>query len=249
MLLTDWGRELIPDWQTYREYNRGIDGLLDIVFCEPGWQAIVLHRIAHRLHKMSVPVIPRLISQLNRFLTGIEIHPGAKIGKGVFIGHGMGIVIGETACIGDYVVIREGVTLGGTSCRAEKRHPTLGNYVIVEAGAKILGNIEIGDYVCIAAGAVVLKDIPSHSTVTGIPGRVIERKHWPSESLTSDYHRDLPAEVIKTLFERVKTLEQEIEQLQAEANLSISNNCFELTEEAKAKNNKVIEEFLDGSGI
>ncbi|WP_013321683.1 serine O-acetyltransferase EpsC [Gloeothece verrucosa] len=240
---------LSTDCKTYREKpnNPAIDHWLNLVFCDPGFQAILLHRISHQLYKKGLPVIPRLISQLNRFLTGIEIHPGAKIGQGVFIAHGMGIVIGETACVGDYTVIREGVTLGGTSSTTGKRHPTLGEYVTVEAGAKILGNIHIGDHVCVGAGAVVLQDVPSNSTVIGIPGRVIERKDLSEENLASDYHRDLPAEVIKTLFERVKALEEQVEHLQLETNLP--DHYFLLTHQAKAQNNKVIEEFLDGSGI
>ena len=134
---------------------------------------IVLH-IGYTCRRVSF--IPRLISHLGRFLTGIEIHPGAEIGKGVFIDHGMGVVIGETAIVGDYTLIYQGVTLGGTGKESGKRHPTLGKNVVVGAGAKVLGNLQIGDRVRIGAGSVVLRDVPPDATVVGIPGRIISRQ-------------------------------------------------------------------------
>ncbi|MDJ0593811.1 MAG: serine O-acetyltransferase, partial [Pleurocapsa sp. MO_226.B13] len=133
---------------------------LEVLICYPGPQAIILYRIAHLLHNLGVFFLPRFISHLARFLTGIEIHPGAVIGKGVFIDHGMGVVIGETAVVGDYCVLYHGVTLGGTGKESGKRHPTLGCNVTVGAGAKILGNIKIGSHVRVGAVTVVLKDIP-----------------------------------------------------------------------------------------
>lgn len=237
---------LLADWQTYREKNVTLFNWFDIIFCEPGLQALLLHRLAHKLYRFNIPVIPRLISHLNRFLTGIEIHPGAKIGKGVLIVHGMGVVIGETSIVGDYSVIREGVTLGGTGKNTFKRHPTLGKRVIVEAGAKVLGDISIGDNVRIAASAVVLKDVPSNSIVIGIPGRVIRGEYLNREILEQDYQRDLEAEVIQILFERVKSLEKEIEelQLQTETEQSKKSQCFK-----QAQNNEFIQEFLHGAGI
>jgi len=144
--------------------------VVEIFFCYPGFHAVLMHRLAHRLYQWHLPLVPRMISQLSRFLTGIEIHPGARIGRRFFIDHGMGVVIGETAEIGDDVLLYQGVTLGGTGNETGKRHPTLGNRVVVGTGAKILGNIKIGDNVRIGAGSVVVHPVPDHSTVVGIPG-------------------------------------------------------------------------------
>lgn len=150
--------------------------LVEIIFCYPGFHALLLHRIAHKIWLWEVPVIPRLISTFSRFLTGIDIHPGATIGRRFFIDHGMGVVIGETTIIGDDVLLYQGVTLGGTSSKPEKRHPTLGRGVVVGAGAKVLGNITIGNYSKVGAGSVVVNDVPEHATVVGIPGRIVMQK-------------------------------------------------------------------------
>ncbi len=149
--------------------------LLEVILCYPGLHAIVAYRFAHRLYKWNIPLIPRIISYLTRIITGIEIHPGARIGRRFFIDHGEGVVIGATTVVGDDVLIYQQVTLGGTGKESGKRHPTLGNNVIVGAGAKVLGNITIGDYVRIGAGSVVIEDVPEYSTVVGIPGRVVHR--------------------------------------------------------------------------
>lgn len=149
--------------------------LLEVILCYPGLHAIVAYRFAHRLYKWNIPLIPRVISYLTRIITGIEIHPGAKIGRRFFIDHGEGVVIGATTIVGDDVLIYQQVTLGGTGKEQGKRHPTLGNNVIVGAGAKVLGNITIGDYVRIGAGSVVIEDVPEYSTVVGVPGRVVHR--------------------------------------------------------------------------
>lgn len=149
--------------------------LLEVILCYPGLHAIVAYRFAHRLYKWNIPLIPRIISYLTRIITGIEIHPGARIGRRFFIDHGEGVVIGETTIVGDDVLIYQQVTLGGTGKEQGKRHPTLGNNVIVGAGAKVLGNITIGDYVRIGAGSVVIEDVPEYSTVVGVPGRVVHR--------------------------------------------------------------------------
>ena len=147
--------------------------VLEIFLCYPGFHAILAHRTAHRLYRLGVPLLPRFISQLSRFLTQIEIHPGATIGRRFFIDHGSGVVIGETAEIGDDVLIYQGVTLGGTGAERGKRHPTIGNSVVIGTGAKVLGNIRIGDNVKIGAGSVVVHPVPDHSTVVGVPGRVV----------------------------------------------------------------------------
>jgi len=147
---------------------------LEVFLTYAGFQALLAHRLAHRLWKMRLRLLGRLVSQVARWVTGVEIHPGASIGHGFFIDHGMGVVIGETAEIGDYVTLFQGVTLGGTGKEKGKRHPTLGNHVVVGSGAKVLGNIRIGDSVKIGANSVVLRSVPSYSTVTGIPGRVVK---------------------------------------------------------------------------
>ena len=168
-------KTLVEDYAIAMKRDPAANNWLEILFCYPGPQAIILYRLAHLLNNLGVFFLPRFISHLARFLTGIEIHPGAVIGKGVFIDHGMGVVIGETAVVGDYCLLYQGVTLGGTGKESGKRHPTLGCNVTVGAGAKILGNINIGSHTRVGAVAVVLKDIPSNSTVVGIPGRIISQ--------------------------------------------------------------------------
>ncbi len=147
---------------------------LEVFLTYAGFQALLAHRVAHRLWKMRIRLCARVIAQAARWITGVEIHPGAKIGRGFFIDHGMGVVIGETSEIGDAVTLFQGVTLGGTGKEKGKRHPTLGNHVVVGSGAKVLGNIRIGDFVKIGANSVVLRSVPSNATVIGIPGRVIK---------------------------------------------------------------------------
>ena len=167
--------QLKEDIQTIYEKDPAADNILEVLFCYPGLHALILHRIAHKLRYWGIPVIPRMISYVSRIITGIEIHPGARIGRKFFIDHGMGVVIGETAYIGDNVLIYQGVTLGGTGKEHGKRHPTLGDNVIVGAGAKILGNLKIGTNSRIGAGSVVIEDVPENSTVVGIPGRVVHQ--------------------------------------------------------------------------
>jgi serine O-acetyltransferase len=198
---------------------------------------------------MGIPFLPRLLSQCGRFMTGIEIHPGAAIGKGVAIEHGMGVVIGETAVIGDYTVIHQEVTLGGTGKERGKRHPTLGSHVVVGAGAKVLGNIQIGDRVHIGAAAVVLRDVPSNSTVVGVPGRIIYLEHPSVEALEDEELRDLTAEVIHVLFARVKDLEKQVQHLQARSHLSCSQTTPSCSSSEQSPTDSIIEEFLEGAGI
>lgn len=189
---------------------------LEVLLCYPGLQAIALHRIANSLYHLHLPFIPRFISHLARFLTGIEIHPGATIGSGLFIDHGMGVVIGETAILGDDCLIYQGVTLGGTGKESGKRHPTLGDNVVVGAGAKVLGNIEIGGDVRIGAGSVVLKDVPSHCTVVGIPGRVVYQSGARVNPLDHDKLPDSEARVIRALLDRIEALEDKLTALEEE---------------------------------
>src|SRR3954447_5851237 len=166
-------RSLAADITAARTKDPAARSTVEIVLTYPGFQARTPHRLAHTLHRARVPVVPRLVAGFSRFITGIEIHPGAVIGEGLFIDHGMGVVIGETAIIGDFCHLTQGVTLGGTSNRREKRHPTLGNHVTVGAGAKIIGAVTVGDHATIGAGSVVVTNVPEYATVVGVPGRVI----------------------------------------------------------------------------
>ena len=191
--------------------------VVEILLCYPGFHAILFHRLAHRLYRARVPLLPRLISQVARFFTGIEIHPGAAIGRRFFIDHGMGVVIGETAEIGDDVLLYQGVTLGGTGKEKGKRHPTLGNHVVIGTGAKVLGNIRLGDYVKVGAGSVVVHPVPDHSTVVGIPGRVVRRFGEPveEEEETLEHGRlpDPEGQEIDELKERLARLEEAVRAL------------------------------------
>ncbi|MDY7020908.1 MAG: serine O-acetyltransferase [Cyanobacteriota bacterium] len=164
---------IVSDYAIALKRDPAARNWLEVLLCYPGPQALLFYRIAHSLYQFNLPVIPRFLSHIGRCLTGIEIHPGAKIGHHVFIDHGMGVVIGETAIVGDYCLIYQGVTLGGTGKETGKRHPTLGCNVTVGAGSKVLGNITIGDDVRVGASAVILKNIPPRCTVVGIPGRII----------------------------------------------------------------------------
>lgn len=193
--------------ETIRLEDPAVKSVWEILFCYPGFQAILFHKLSHWLYRHRRFVLARMVSQTARFLTGIEIHPGARIGHRLFIDHGMGIVIGETAEIGDDVLLYQGVTLGGTGNERGKRHPTLGNGVVVGAGAKVLGNIHIGDCVKIGAGSVVVKSVPADSTVVGIPGKVVRSKGTKIEVLE---HGDLPdpqGQSIEDLLRRVLDLE------------------------------------------
>jgi len=186
--------------------------VLEIFLCYPGFHAILAHRFAHRLYCWGVPLIPRVISQISRFFTGIEIHPGATIGRRFFIDHGSGVVIGETTEIGDNVLLYQGVTLGGTGNERGKRHPTLGNNVVVGTGAKVLGNIQIGDNVKIGAGSVVVHAVPANSTVVGVPGRVV-RIRPEGGPLEHGRLPDPEGQAIDDLARRVAELESILRQM------------------------------------
>ena len=186
--------------------------VLEIVLCYPGFHAVLLHRVAHNLYSSGWFTLARVISQFSRTLTGIEIHPGARIGRRFFIDHGMGVVIGETSEIGDDVLVYQGVTLGGTGKDTGKRHPTIGDGVVIGTGATILGNIHIGNHVKIGAGSVVVHPVPDHSTVVGVPGRVV----GDDEEFEPLAHGDLPdpeGRAIDELSKRVAELEATIKAL------------------------------------
>ena len=213
---------LVADFRIIFERDPAARNWLEVLVCYPGLQALFFHRFAHWLYKVGIPFLPRFISHLARFLTGIEIHPGAQIGNGVFIDHGMGVVIGETAIIGDYCLIYQGVTLGGTGKESGKRHPTLGENVVIGGGAKVLGNIQIGNNVRIGAGSVVLKDVPSNCTVVGIPGRIVYRSGVKVNPLEHGNLPDSEAAVIRTLVDRIESLETEVKQLRQSQSQSTS---------------------------
>jgi serine O-acetyltransferase len=183
-------------------------GFLEILLLYHGLHALVSHRIAHFFYKIRLYFLARLISELSRLMTGIEIHPGAKIGRGLFIDHGMGVVIGETAIIGDNVLLYQGVTLGGTGLTKGKRHPTIGNNVVIGGGAKVLGNITIGDNSYIGANAVVIKDVPPNSTVVGVPGR-ITKQDGKKIDISLDH-----AHVLDPIMQSIEELQKKIEKLE-----------------------------------
>src|SRR5438045_6725705 len=188
--------------------------VVEIVLCYPGFQAILLHRLAHKFYHWGVPLVPRVISQFSRFFTGIEIHPGATIGRRFFIDHGSGVVIGETTEIGDDVLLYQGVTLGGTGNEKGKRHPTLGDHVVVGTGAKVLGNILIGKHAKIGAGSVVVRPAPDYSTVVGVPGHIVRSRN-ESGDLEHGTLPDPEGQAIEDLARRVQELEAQLRALLA----------------------------------
>ena len=189
-------KTLKEDIETVFAKDPAAKSILEIVVCYPGLHALWLHRLAHSLRKYKLFFFARVVSHINRFLTNIEIHPGAKIGKQFFIDHGSGVVIGETTEIGDNVLMYQGVVLGGTSLKKKKRHPTIGNDVVIGAGATLLGPITIGDGAKIGAGSVVITDVPPEKTVVGVPARIAgEHEHL----LIDLNHAQLPDPIIETL--------------------------------------------------
>ena len=218
--------QIRADFAIIRERDPAARGPMEILLCYPGFQAISLHRISHRLWRSRLPLklLARLLSQLGRGITGVEIHPGARIGRGVFIDHGMGVVIGETSEIGDRCLLYQGVTLGGTGKDHGKRHPTLANNVVVGAGAKVLGAIEVGANTRIGAGSVVVRNVEQNCTVVGIPGRVIHQSGVRINPLAHSALPDAEANVIRNLMERIDLLENQVRRLQED---SINQNKTE----------------------
>lgn len=241
-------KTLAADFRIIFERDPAARNGLEVLLCYPGFQALVCHRVAHWLYQLRLPVIPRLLSHLSRLLTGVEIHPGARLGQGIFIDHGMGVVIGETAIVGDYCLIYQGVTLGGTGKQSGKRHPTLANNVVVGAGAKVLGNIQIGENVRIGAGSVVLRDVPSDCTVVGIPGRVIYRSGVRVDPLDHSQMPDSEARVIRMLLDRIEALEDQLEGLNLSPAEETKATLVPVGDRCQLRD-RTIEEFLDGAGI
>jgi serine O-acetyltransferase len=200
------------DIRAARERDPAATSDHEVILAYPGFHARQLHRLAHALHRGGVPLLPRLISHLNRGLTGIEIHPAARIGEGLFVDHGMGVVIGETAQIGDDVTLYQGVTLGGTSRLRHKRHPTLRDGVIVGAHAQLIGAIEIGEGARVGAGSVVVSDVPPYSTVVGVPGRTVGVRFPDTRPIV--HLPDPEGETIELLDRRVAELEARLVELE-----------------------------------
>ena len=223
---TSW-RRLREDVRTIFERDPAARSVVEVALAYPGLHAVLVHRLAHWLWQRQLLTFARLVSHVGRFVTGIEIHPGAKIGRRFFIDHGMGIVIGETAEIGNDVMMLQGSTLGGTSThRGEKRHPTIEDWVVIGTGATVLGPVTIGRHSRIGAGSVVVTTVPAHSTVVGIPGKVVrtEGKHAPTgRPIIELDHADLPdpiARALGTILEHVERLEQRVADLSAETRAS-----------------------------
>tara|TARA_Y100001970_G_scaffold294301_1_gene450101 strand:- start:4142 stop:4885 length:744 start_codon:yes stop_codon:yes gene_type:complete len=229
-----------------KEKDPAARGIIEIILCYPGFQAIAIHRATNILWNLKVPVIPRVISQVNRLLTGIEIHPGAKIGRGVFIDHGMGVVIGETAEIGDNCLLYQGVTLGGTGKSHGKRHPTLLENVVVGAGAKVLGSIVVGENTRIGAGSVVVRSVEANSTVVGIPGRVVHQSGVKINPLAHSALPDTEANVIRNLMDRIDKLENDMNRLQESYENMLTDELTNIKTLGKSQNlkDKEIIEFL-----
>lgn len=218
-------------------------GTLEIIFCYPGLHALWGHRIAHFLWQHRVRFLARLLSHFNRFFTNIEIHPGAKIGRRFFIDHGAGVVIGETAEVGDDVLMYQGAALAGTSLRKEKRHPTIGNNVVIGAGAIVLGAITVGDNVRIGAGSVVVKSVPAGATVVGVPGRVVEEHRQQVSPLDHNRLPDPVAEAIRFVLSDVEKLRERVGKLEMISELRVPLDTF------REDRLELAREFDHGGGI
>jgi serine O-acetyltransferase len=238
--------EITSDVNAVQERDPAATSKLEIITSYAGLHALWMHRVAHRLNSAGVPLLPRWVSQFNRFVTGIEIHPGAKIGHGLFIDHGAGVVIGETTEIGDNVTIYQGVTLGGTGKESGKRHPTVGDNVVFGAGAKVLGGITVGDNAKVGAGSVVVSNVPKNSTVVGNPGRPVLLQGQKVGIPDIDY-RHLPdpvAEAIKCLVARIVEMEKELDEIHPER----SGKRQEALRETQAMLAELLR-FDEGAGI
>lgn len=214
----EWKRTIQSDIQAVFDRDPAARSTFEVILTYSGLHAIWWHRIAHFFHQRNWKLIARIISQTNRFLTGIEIHPGAKLGKGVFIDHGMGVVIGETCEIGNYVTIYQGVTLGGTGKEKGKRHPTIEDHVMIASGAKVLGGIRVGRCAKIGAGSVVLREVPPNSTVVGVPGRVVVQDGVRVQTDLDQVNLPDPVqEMFRTMQKEIHELKKELENLKKQS--------------------------------
>jgi len=234
------------DVSAIQERDPAAANIIETLTCYSGLHAIMLHRMAHFLYEQKLPVVPRIMSQFNRFITGIEIHPAANIGEGFFIDHGSGVVIGETTDVGDNVTLYQGVTLGGTGKETGKRHPTLMDNVTIGAGAKVLGSVTVGENAKIGAGSVVIHDVPPNSTVVGNPGRPVRERGRKIGASDLDWTHlpDPVADAMQSLVRRVIELENEF--------MGAFPEKREIIEKAQALGEKELDrvfEYYQGSGI
>ena len=236
-------KTLKEDIQTVFAKDPAARSVLEVIFCYPGLHALWFHRLAHFLWHHRLKFLGRFISHISRFLTGIEIHPAARIGRRFFIDHGAGVVIGETAEVGDDVLMYQGVVLGGTSLKKEKRHPTIGDNVIIGTGAVALGAIAIGDGARIGSGSVVVKSVPPGATVVGIPGRVVEDRQRPLMDLEHGRLPDPVAEAIRLVLREQDKLEERLERLEGLTGVAAP------TDELAETRRKIKREFSQGGGI
>ncbi len=236
-------KTLREDIQTVFAKDPAARSRLEVVFCYPGLHALWLHRPAHFLWRHKLRLMARFLSHVSRFLTSIEIHPGAKIGRRFFIDHGAGVVIGETAEVGDDVLMYQGVVLGGTTLEKKRRHPIIGNRVVIGTGAIVLGAITIGDGARVGSGSVVVKPVPPGATVVGIPGRVVADRHKPIVDLEHGKLPDPVAEAIGLVLREQDKLKERLRRLESSSGIAVSNN--ELAEKRK----EIEREFNRGEGI
>ena len=236
-------RLLREDIQTVFARDPAARSWLEVISCYPGLHALWLHRIAHFLWRQKLRFLARFLSHINRFLTGIEIHPGASIGHRFFIDHGAGVVIGETAEIGDDVLIYQGVVLGGTTLEKKKRHPTIGNNVVIGSGAIALGAITIGDGARVGSGSVVVRSVPPGTTVVGIPGRIVEDRHKPGIDLEHGKLPDPVAEAVSLVLAEQKNLKERLKRLES------SSGIVAAEDKLKQKRVQIEREFSQGEGI
>lgn len=236
-------KRLREDIQTVFKKDPAARNIAEVLLCYPGLHALRFHHVANFLWRHNLRLLARVISQVNRFLTGIEIHPAAKIGRRFFIDHGAGVVIGETAEIGDDVLLYQGVVLGGTTLEKKKRHPTLGNNVVMGTGSVALGPITIGDGARIGSGSVVIKPVPPGATVVGIPGRIVTERLKPLMDLEHGKLPDPVAEAIRVVLKEQDKLEERLEKLE------VSSGIVSPRDELKSKRSKIEKEFSYGEGI
>jgi serine O-acetyltransferase len=236
-------KALKEDIQTVFAKDPAAKSVLEVICCYPGLHALWFHRLAHYLWQHKLRFLARFISQISRFLTTIEIHPGARIGRRFFIDHGAGVVIGETAEIGDDVLLYQGVVLGGTTAKKKKRHPTIGNNVVMGCGSVALGAINIGDGVRVGSGSVLVKSVSPGVTVVGIPGRIVEDHHKPKMYLEHGKLPDPVAEAIRVVLKEQDKLEERLIKLESSSGLAISEDKM------KDKRKKIVAQFSQGGGI
>ncbi len=236
-------KTLRDDIRTVFAKDPAARSVVEVLFCYPGLHALWFHRIASFFWRRRLKFFARLISHIGRFSTAIEIHPGAKMGKRVFIDHGSGVVIGETAEVGDDVLMYQGVVLGGTSLKKEKRHPTIGNNVVIGTGAVILGAITVGNGARIGAGSVVVKSVPPDSTVVGIPGKVVEDGHEPITELEHGRLPDPVAEAIRLVLRQQIKLADRLKKIEDLSGVTVPDDDFDI------RRRSLVREFNNGGGI